>query len=255
LLSGEIFDISVRLKGNILFNNPSDADWMPNADYQNLHIVQQSDGGYGTVPSLSRTHTVLPIATASPCPPADPIPVTSNSPTRSFTLGDHTVITVTVDEIMKIAVPATSFAENIDRLNQMWDDTSPYWKNDSVVKINTNSIVLIYWPDIFKKTGLWSAHKSNWTEWKVRVRCDSAIVADVILLSSSSSVTVKDPQQSSGQPSLPTTAIKCLIQQYAPAYARSVRMPTWNLPIGRDLSMATRSSLNLAIDAAVPILG
>jgi hypothetical protein len=67
----------------------------------------------------------------------------------------------------QIAVPATSFAENIERLNQMWDDTSAYWKNDSVVTIGNHSIALIYWPEIFKKTGLWSAHKSNWTEWKV----------------------------------------------------------------------------------------
>ncbi|KAJ7469077.1 hypothetical protein FB451DRAFT_1091810 [Mycena latifolia] len=48
----------------------------------------------------------------------------------------------------------------------MWDDTSPHWRGDSVVKIGTHSIALIYWPEIFKKTGLWSAHKSNWTEWK-----------------------------------------------------------------------------------------
>ncbi|KAJ7236080.1 hypothetical protein B0H12DRAFT_1191114 [Mycena haematopus] len=48
----------------------------------------------------------------------------------------------------------------------MWDDTSPHWKDDSVVKINTHSIALVYWPEIFKKTGLWSAHKSSWSEWK-----------------------------------------------------------------------------------------
>ncbi|KAJ7691886.1 hypothetical protein B0H17DRAFT_1179431 [Mycena rosella] len=203
---------------NIIFNNPSDGDWMPAADYHNLHIVQRSDGGYGTSPSLPSTHTVLPTAAASPfCPPAAPIPPASNSPTRSFTFGDHTTITITVDEVMKIAVSATSFAEDIDRLNQMWDDTSPYWKNDSVVKIDTHSIALIYWPDLFKKTGLWSAHKSNWTEWKVRVGCGSATITDVILLSSSSSVTDKEPQRSSGQHLLPATALKCLIPRCVPA--------------------------------------
>ncbi|KAJ7506354.1 hypothetical protein B0H11DRAFT_1707247, partial [Mycena galericulata] len=89
------------------------------------------------------------------------------APTRSVKLGNSTIITITVDEIKKVSIPATSFAEDIGRLNQMWDDTSPHWKDDSVVKINTHSIALIYWPEFFKKTGLWSAHKSNWTEWKV----------------------------------------------------------------------------------------
>jgi hypothetical protein len=82
-------------------------------------------------------------------------------------LGNGIIIKITFDEIKNISVPATSFAEDIDHLNQMWDDTSPLWRDDSVVKIDTHSIALIYWPEIFKETGLWSAHKSNWTEWKV----------------------------------------------------------------------------------------
>ncbi|KAJ7210193.1 hypothetical protein C8J57DRAFT_1098284 [Mycena rebaudengoi] len=48
----------------------------------------------------------------------------------------------------------------------MWDDRSSHWKNDSVVKIGERPIALMYWPKIFKGSGLWSAHKSNWTEWK-----------------------------------------------------------------------------------------
>ncbi|KAJ7107692.1 hypothetical protein C8R44DRAFT_637027 [Mycena epipterygia] len=108
------------------------------------------------------------IATPTPCVSSSPGPSHSraNVSTRSIKLGNGTLITINVDQIKEIAVPATSFAQDIKRLNQMWDDTSPHWKDDSVVKINTHSIALIYWPEIFKKTGLWSAHKSNWTEWK-----------------------------------------------------------------------------------------
>ncbi|KAF8170853.1 hypothetical protein K438DRAFT_1613494, partial [Mycena galopus ATCC 62051] len=90
-------------------------------------------------------------------------------PSRSFTLGNGIIINIMVEAIKNVSVPATSFAEDIERLNQMWDDTSPHWRDDSVVKINTQSIALVYWPEIFKKTGLWSAHKSNWTEWKFLV--------------------------------------------------------------------------------------
>ncbi|KAJ6448826.1 hypothetical protein C8R45DRAFT_225097 [Mycena sanguinolenta] len=121
------------------------------------------------------------IVTSSPTCPTNQQPADSTIPTatsctsrttaskanRSVHLGDGTV--VTINDVSQITVPATSFAENIERLNQMWDDTSPYWKNDSVVTIDNHAIALSYWPKIFKNTGLWSAHKSNWTEWKFLV--------------------------------------------------------------------------------------
>ncbi|KAJ7364269.1 hypothetical protein DFH08DRAFT_682047, partial [Mycena albidolilacea] len=78
---------------------------------------------------------------------------------RSVKLGDGTVITV--NNVKQITVPATSFVENIEWLNQMWDDTSAYWKNNLVVMIGNHSVALIYWPEIFKKTGLWSAHNES----------------------------------------------------------------------------------------------
>ncbi|KAK6987429.1 hypothetical protein R3P38DRAFT_2499831, partial [Favolaschia claudopus] len=84
-------------------------------------------------------------------------------------LGDGFIINITVEEIKSLTVPATSFAEDIHRLNQMWDDTSTHWKGDSVLKIKGRSIALIHWPTIFKMTGLWSAHKSSWTDWKFLV--------------------------------------------------------------------------------------
>jgi hypothetical protein len=110
------------------------------------------------------TPLAVPIQTVFPTPSPSGVP---RLPSRSFTLGNGIVINITVEAIKKVSVPAMSFAEDIKHLNQMWDDTSLHWKDDSVVKINTQSIALVYWPEIFKKTGLWSAHKSNWTEWKV----------------------------------------------------------------------------------------
>ncbi|KAJ6631662.1 hypothetical protein B0H10DRAFT_1979704 [Mycena sp. CBHHK59/15] len=86
--------------------------------------------------------------------------------TRSIRLGDGVDITVDVN---RVEIPATSFAANIERLNQMWDDTSPHWKNDSVLKIDEHAIALIYWPQIFKNSELWPGMKSNWNEWKFLV--------------------------------------------------------------------------------------
>jgi hypothetical protein len=116
------------------------------------------------------TSAAVPIQTEVPAPSTLCVPdsqITPTGPSRSFTLGNGIIINITVEAIKKVSVPATSFAEDIEHLNQMWDDMSPHWRDDSVVKINTQSIALVYWPEIFKKTGLWSAHKSNWTEWKV----------------------------------------------------------------------------------------
>ncbi|KAJ7656370.1 hypothetical protein DFH06DRAFT_1199385 [Mycena polygramma] len=155
-------DLSANFMGDTLFDFSS-VTWAQN---HNLHIGNQP----GSADPLFSTALPQPVPTTCvPCVPnaqTDPI---ADASTRSFKLGDDTVITITVDEIKRIMVPATSFAENIERLNQMWDDTSIYWKNDSVVLIGNRPIALLYWPDIFKKSGLWSAHKSNWTEWKFLV--------------------------------------------------------------------------------------
>jgi hypothetical protein len=146
---------------------PTDLAWAHASDNHNLHISQTFDGS-SNLPTLqsSQSHAINPLTpTPASCVPDTQTGITLKPAGRSVELGDGTVITV--DDVTRIAVPATSFAENIERLNQMWDDTSAYWKNDSVVTISNHSIALIYWPEIFKKTGLWSTHKSNWTEWKV----------------------------------------------------------------------------------------
>jgi hypothetical protein len=154
-----------------LFNIPSGASRSHSSDSQSLHINQQ----FTALPlriqadisdSLSSTFLPAPPRDASTSLPI-PAKAAANGPTRSIKLGDGTVVSITAEEVKKLSVPATSFAEDIERLNQMWDDTSPHWKDDSVVKIDGRSIALVYWPELFKKTGLWSAHKSNWTEWKV----------------------------------------------------------------------------------------
>ncbi|KAF8179761.1 hypothetical protein K438DRAFT_1603504 [Mycena galopus ATCC 62051] len=146
----------------MLSNTSTDISWLRTSDYHNLHISHASN----------TTSSSVPIQTEVPAPSTLCVPgsqITPTGPSRSFTLGNGIIINIMVEAIKNVSVPATSFAEDIERLNQMWDDTSPHWRGDSVVKINTQSIALIYWPEIFKKTGLWSAHKSHWTEWKFLV--------------------------------------------------------------------------------------
>jgi hypothetical protein len=146
---------------------PSNVAWSQTSDYNNLHIGPTLNGSSSSPIFPSDPPQVVNSITPTPgsCVPSSQTSITPKAASRSVKLGDGTV--VVVDDVKQVAVPATSFAENIERLNQMWDDTSAYWKNDSVVMIDNQSVALIYWPEIFKKTGLWSAHKSSWTEWKV----------------------------------------------------------------------------------------
>jgi hypothetical protein len=146
--------------------DPSNANWSHAPDYRNLYIPQPFDvrlPAPATFPSPPPNLVTPSISASGSCIPSTP---PSNILTRSVKLGNGIVISRTIVEIKQISVPATSFAEDIDRLNQMWDDTSTYWKGDSVVEIDANPIALVHWPEFFKKSGLWSAHKSNWTEWK-----------------------------------------------------------------------------------------
>ncbi|KAJ7656374.1 hypothetical protein DFH06DRAFT_1199376 [Mycena polygramma] len=141
-----VYDPTQDLSANFM-NTLFDFSSVTWAQNHNLHIGNQP----GSADPLFSTALPQPVPTTCvPCVPnaqTDPI---ADASTRSFKLGDDTVITIT----------------NIERLNQMWDDTSIYWKNYSVVLIGNRPIALLYWPDIFKKSGLWSAHKSNWTEWE-----------------------------------------------------------------------------------------
>jgi hypothetical protein len=40
--------------------------------------------------------------------------------------------------------PTTTFTDNIPCLNSMWDDTSMYWDQDSVLKILGDPIAFVY---------------------------------------------------------------------------------------------------------------
>lgn len=224
-------DECIPLQENLSFNIPSDINWSHSSEYQNLHIGQMH-GGYNTAPTLP---TRVDNETPTPCVSSTPGPSDgrANISPRSVKLGDGTLITIAVNQVKGIAVPATSFAEDINRLNQMWDDTSPHWRDDSVVKIDSRSIALIYWPEIFKKTGLWSAHKSNWTEWKVSFECTSAVLTHCIL-SSLSSVTGKGLPRRSGQHSGQKMVARCPIRLSVLASVKNARTRTLTLRIGRD---------------------
>lgn len=92
---------------------------------------------------------------------------TAGDKTRTLRLGNGYTITFTAEDVPP--PPTTTFTDNIPRLNSMWDDTSMYWDQDSVLKILGHPIALVYWPIIYTRwrAGDWDTLKTQFGHWKV----------------------------------------------------------------------------------------
>ncbi|KAG6826039.1 hypothetical protein H0H92_001352 [Tricholoma furcatifolium] len=113
---------------------------------------------------------LIPSISRSPSPSISELPSSSSTASeletsRRIELGDI-VLTITRSQVPE--PPATSFVKDIQRLNEMWDDTSPFWKGKSDLVIAGHPIALVYWPHIFKywHHGYWAATKTKWAEWR-----------------------------------------------------------------------------------------
>jgi hypothetical protein len=86
---------------------------------------------------------------------------------RHLKLGDGTKVSFVVSDVPD---PVTvTFKQDIPRLNAMWDDTSPYWREESVLTIEGCPIPIVYWPHVYHygKYGQWQGTKSQWSGWRV----------------------------------------------------------------------------------------
>ena len=69
--------------------------------------------------------------------------------------------------------PSISFADDLDALNSMWDDTSSYWKGHSALVVNNFPITITYWKQVYTsrnwKPGQWKILKGRYFffEWRV----------------------------------------------------------------------------------------
>ncbi|KAG2117436.1 hypothetical protein BD769DRAFT_1362816 [Suillus cothurnatus] len=80
---------------------------------------------------------------------------------RHLKLGDGTKVSFVVSDVPD---PVTvTFKQDIPRLNAMWDDTSPYWREESVLTIEGCPIPIVYWPHVYHygKYGQWQGTKTN----------------------------------------------------------------------------------------------
>ncbi|KIJ08193.1 hypothetical protein PAXINDRAFT_54741, partial [Paxillus involutus ATCC 200175] len=73
-------------------------------------------------------------------------------------LGDRSILTLTPADIPDPV--AVSFANDIPRLNTMWDDVTPHWQGESVLKIKGHPIAIERWPE---------GTKHRWSGWRAIV--------------------------------------------------------------------------------------
>jgi hypothetical protein len=139
-----------------------------------------------SIPLSSTTIPHQSMAPPNPVPSPSPIPHQNMAPpssvpsplkTRTISLGDGTRVEFTANDIGP--APAISFANDLPRLNRMWDDTSEFWDGHSVLVIKGVPIPIVYWKEVYARSkagGLswkprhWKRVKGSWCEWEVSTR-------------------------------------------------------------------------------------
>lgn len=107
--------------------------------------------------------------------PTSACPISSPLPLRSLILANGTRVEFTAADVPP--PPSISFASDIPLLNSMWDDTSPYWGNYSVLNIRGVYIPIIYWKKVYSrcpngggsawKPKQWQSIKNDYSKWQV----------------------------------------------------------------------------------------
>ncbi|KAG1902421.1 uncharacterized protein F5891DRAFT_949182 [Suillus fuscotomentosus] len=90
----------------------------------------------------------------------------SSNKLHVLNLGYGTILQLVDDNIPD--PPAVSFANDILRLNAMWDDDTVHWLNESIITIQGHPIAVKYWPLLYHycHNQQWKGTKSKWTDWR-----------------------------------------------------------------------------------------
>ena len=101
-------------------------------------------------------------------PPPHHVVHVDHHPTRTITLAGRFSLSFTESDVPH--APSISFADDLDALNSMWDDTSSYWKGHSALVINNFPIAITYWKQVYT-----SKNGKNWKpgQWKIFSRVDT----------------------------------------------------------------------------------
>jgi hypothetical protein len=82
-------------------------------------------------------------------------------------LGNGTMLQFALDHVPD--PPAVSFANDLPRLNGMWDYKLPHWSGTSSLVVNGHPVPVVHWPELYKygRKDQWKGMKARWFEWKV----------------------------------------------------------------------------------------
>ena len=104
-----------------------------------------------------------------------PPSLAEHRPTRTITLAGQFKLSFTETDVPH--APSISFADDLDALNSMWDDTSSYWQGHSALVVNNFPIAITYWKQVYTskngknwKPGQWKILKGRYFEWRVSFR-------------------------------------------------------------------------------------
>ena len=103
---------------------------------------------------------------------ASPPSLADDCPTRTITLAGQFKLSFAENDVPH--APSISFADDLDALNSMWDDTSSYWQGHSALVVNNFPIAITYWKQVYTskngknwKPGQWKILKGRYFEWRV----------------------------------------------------------------------------------------
>lgn len=92
--------------------------------------------------------------------------------TRALKLGNGVTICFTEADVPN--PPALTFANDISRLNCVWDDTSEFWDvTQAPFAVKGEPIALVHWQALYSrwKGKQWEGLKKPYSNWKVRAFC------------------------------------------------------------------------------------
>lgn len=108
---------------------------------------------------------------------SEPISVNADTvshPCRTIIMANNFVLAFTEDDVPP--PPAVSFSDDLDLFNEMWDDTSTFWKGRSYLVIKGYPIPLAYWKEVYTskskvggswKVDYWKGLKGQFFDFRV----------------------------------------------------------------------------------------
>ena len=141
----------------LLLSDTSQASWMT-TDQTPIHQTSQTINRLPHQPVLEPS----PSSTST----------SKRMTTRSITFANGTRLEFHADDVRP--PPAITFADDLRRLNEMWDDTPGHWGGHSALYIKGVPIPIVYWKEVYArsksggwKPSQWKHVKGSWFEWKV----------------------------------------------------------------------------------------